>query len=139
MSSSEELVEVERKRARNSERVREWERELEREQELERESESDLERESGRDLEREGGLENGMGLERGSDLDREVVGSGSSAGRMSPRAVTISEKVESIESGEFGVVCVPGVDRVVVALANAVALVLDLVVGVLTEDKMISR
>ena len=54
ISSSDELVEMERNRVRNSERV--WEREREREREW------GLEQESGRDLER-GGLECWMGLE----------------------------------------------------------------------------
>ena len=74
-----------------------------------------------------------MGLERGSDLERGSVGS--IAGRMSPRAATTSEKVESIdESGEDRVVwgfTVSPCDEL--ASANAVALVLDLVFGVMTD------
>ena len=52
---------------------------------------------------------------------------------MSPRASTASEKVESTESGEDGVVWGSTVGKV--ALANAVAFVLDLVIGVMTDDR----
>ena len=128
ISSSEELVETERNRVRNSERERELDLERERGRDLERE----LERGSGRDLERRGDLGYELGLERGSDLERELVGS--SAGRMSPRAARASEKVESIdESGDDRVVWgfkVSPCDEL--ALTNAVALVLDLVVGVVS-------
>ena len=120
---------MERNLVRNSERV----------QERDREREQDLERESGRDLERGWGLECGMGLERGRDRERVLVGS--IAGRTSPRAATTSEKVESIdESGEDRVVWgfkVSPCDEL--ALANAVALVLDLVVGVMTDSQKKSR
>jgi hypothetical protein len=52
-------------------------------------------------------------------------------------AVTMSSKVESTENGEDKVVwgskVSPGSS---IALAKAVALVLDLVVGVMTDDKI---